>query len=405
MKIVIDRERVNIILIIFAVLLLFSVFYSSTKGGGGELYYGLFLTCFILIFLLKKHYPMLSFFKHNTLFTILLIFVCFITTFVYDQGGSYVRRMGQLTFFIISILLGYYCFYMGQSKCIDICFKLVNVLVFISSILAVIEYFFAVYFGKVFLYSNYINTGRLASIFSHPVTFASMLLYGIFYVILYKKNNIVKAICLLLYFFCLYRTLSRSSWLACMITLFFIFFLSRKFSLRTLVLCLFLFACLILFSNSNIGKSVISVVYSRVKETEDSVSLNQRLGTIIYFYNKTFKNSNLFRILFGHGERASKDVMLSIKIITANFGTTDNSYIQLLYNYGLVMMLGFFYYEAKFIKNIFLLRREETQLEWLLLPQCMSAFFFEITENHAVGFVFLFMLGAWLCKESMEKLR
>lgn len=57
------------------------------------------------------------------------------------------------------------------------------------------------------------------------------------------------------------------------------------------------------------------------------------------FYMKTINNSSLLKILFGHGERASKDVMLSIRIITANFGSTDNSYIQVLYNYGLVMLL------------------------------------------------------------------
>ena len=53
-------------------------------------------------------------------------------------------------------------------------------------------------------------------------------------------------------------------------------------------------------------------------------------------------NSNLFDVLFGHGEGAAQTIMGNTTISIASFYTTDSQFLTLLYDYGLIAILILF---------------------------------------------------------------
>ena len=124
------------------------------------------------------------------------------------------------------------------------------------------------------------------------------------------------------------------------------------------------------------------------------MSEGQRIGSIIYILKDFIFNSNFIQMIIGHGYLASCDKMLQVVIVIENFSTTDNQFLTILYDYGLVGLLitiGFI------VKNlIHVLKNKNMDMFYIhlaLLGFWVNSFFYESLRWSNVFTIALFLIG------------
>ena len=393
MKIVLIKSD-NKVMLLATCLLVFSIYFDATSNYG-SLYYFSLIFAVGLISLIRK--GIFSFFEYYPISIFLLVSVLIST--LLSQTDDVVGCFAQIAFFICSILFGFQLYRINKEY-IYYLLNIITMTLFVASGFGIYEYFSGINIFQSMFVINYLQyTDRVASFFGHPITFASILLVGIIYTWFAPRKFIVKVIVLGIFLFCLYGTMSRSSWLAfAVITILYVLRSNKnKLTLENILIFMVGIVIVIIFYNSSFGHSIIIDILLRISDIDGSVSSNQRLGTISLMLNEVFANSTIFEILIGHGERASKNFMQGAVIIIKDFGTTDNWYIQCLYNYGLIFILCIAYCLFSLVKNV-VTGEQFSVLSWILISQLIAGFFFELSENHSVAFIFLTVLGAWLCE-------
>lgn len=380
--------------------------YQGITGMYGMYIYAFILFGVVISIVIKSGKNIISMIKKTPLIPIFAFIGIFIT--ILFMNNNIYDRIIQILFVYGTVIIGYTCYQIGGDESVKNILKLVNGIVFLSSLIGLFEWITDVTILEKYYYTNYFQyTNRIVSCFGHPITFGSMLLFGILITCTLDYNIKTKIVLLILYILCIIATQSRSAWLALVITMGVYFILIKKNSIKKRHITLFVIMaiCLLFFLSGKIGYQLLNIIIIRIMETENSTSFLQRVGSIELIMRDFWQNSNILQILLGHGERASKDFMTSFTVRIKEFGTTDNSYVQCLYNYGIIFILSVFYMLYSIIRNLVKNVRENTYIEWIMFPQFIAAFFYELTENHVVSFCFLFLLGAYLCKmKSKDKL-
>ena len=250
------------------------------------------------------------------------------------------------------------------------------------------------------------NYGKRAySIFKHPIIFAQYTIIGILISRFYCQALPTKIAVFILLAYSLLTTYARSGWIGLACILLLVLFSKKNFSMNlpkkklVRIVVVSLVALLIcVFSFQKIIQAYImihSLIELRFSGTMNSLSATQRLGTIMYF----LQNFKLDEFIFGKGYGASSLSMLNTKITLENFSTTDNQYVSIIYDFGVV---GFMWILALFkmvVTSYFQSVKQNDHERNFLCLSIMSlligAFFFEITgwpNLSPLLFIFIGML-------------
>lgn len=124
------------------------------------------------------------------------------------------------------------------------------------------------------------------------------------------------------------------------------------------------------------------------------------LGAISYFATKVIDEFNPITFLLGHGEDAAANVMLETSIVFKNFSTTDNQYLLIFYNYGLIALIVILSGAVKCIVRFIRTYRSNGNtvncLLFICISQAICSFFYELTENKSCAFLVMCSIGMLL---------
>lgn len=249
-------------------------------------------------------------------------------------------------------------------------------------------------------YGNSWSAFRTPSIYGHPIRLgASMTISLAIYIYIYH-NTVLKYVLLGLSLFGIYACMSRSSWIALLGTIALLSFAvyKKRITRRKFLVGATVILAIVLFLLSKTGSGIITQILIRFGEaTSDNISRTQRLGAIMYILNDEFNNFNLLTFLFGHGEDAAARLMLRTTINIKNFSTTDNEYMLILYNYGMVCLFfvinGIFKCIKRFAVNYDRCDNVEKCLLFICISQVICSFFYEVTENKSCAFLLMCSIG------------
>lgn len=162
--------------------------------------------------------------------------------------------------------------------------------------------------------------------FTAPILFAS-------WIWLQKKFNMNLLLWVILLLISVYLTLTRQVMFACIITLIYSFFLSKKGKLRALIFILIFIACLYSFYD---------ILFSSLAEqtAEDSNEDNIRLLSAAYYWNESLKTP--FTFLFGIGKGAANSSLGYIqKMMSSLYGfyVNDIGFIGGIYERGCMYVI------------------------------------------------------------------
>lgn len=166
--------------------------------------------------------------------------------------------------------------------------------------------------------------------FTAPILFA-------LWIWLQKKININLLLWIILLLISVYLTLTRQVMFACIITLVYSLFLSKKGKSKAFILILIFIACLYSFYDT---------LFSSLAEqtVEDSNEDNIRLLSVTYFWEESLKTP--FTFLFGIGQGARNSELAHIQEIQTSvysFFISDVGFIGQIYERGLTYVLVSYY--------------------------------------------------------------
>ena len=303
-------------------------------------------------------------------------------------------------FIVASLIIGYELQDVCRNGGMTLFFKGVILIITVAALEGVYEYIFK---QNLFIPDyNIAVSGRVASFFNHPIKYATSMIVGIFlaFYLISKKNT--KLIIIGLCIFGLFTSMSRSGWIACAISVVLLINASfrRKVSVRTLKIIGIIFVFIFVFFKSSIGANLIEIVSTRLSLVGDDTSTIQRLGSIQYILENLGTERNPLTLFLGHGEGASGILMKNTVISWKNFGMTDNEYLLILYDYGLIALsavIAFFIKTSfSFLINYQQKSNIEKALMCIIISQCINAFFYEITNYRNCAYVVLICFGFFM---------
>ncbi|MCU6600456.1 oligosaccharide repeat unit polymerase [Peribacillus frigoritolerans] len=235
---------------------------------------------------------------------------------------------------------------------------------FIITILGIYEFFLNDFIFKSYIRSDYLVTlsdvayssYRIRTFFYHPIVYANFL------VILFCINNFVnkstfsKMILNLLIISNLIMTQTRSAWIS-FILIVIILYIRNKFILNKnenkkrsinpyLKLALISLASIFLinlaFLFSDYFVEVYSYIMHRVFDLQSSygaISFYQRFFAFVVIFHEVFMNIDFPHMIFGHGLGTSGAFMKTQQSYISGFATTDNTYLDILYDSGIVGLI------------------------------------------------------------------
>lgn len=321
---------------------------------------------------------------------------------IYENNAIDLGSIIQPVFLLSCLIMGFnvgkkY----GEAGCKDLLIFF-SVIFIIAALVCVPEYILkkSLFFPD---YGNAWDAFRTPSICGSPVRLGTFLTIALaIYIFLYKKSFVRWAI-IILDLFGLFACKSRSSWIACACTclLLFVAVTQKRVTRKKVMIAMIAIIIVLLFFASAPGTSMIEAITERFAEASgDNVSKVQRLGAISYFVTKVIDEFNPITFLFGHGEDAAANAMLTTTIVFKNFSTTDNQYLLIFYNYGLIALIiilsGIVKCIIRFIRTYKNNGNTVNCLLFICISQAICSFFYELTENKSCAFLLMCSIGMLL---------
>ena len=243
---------------------------------------------------------------------------------------------------------------------------------------------------------------RHFSVYANPLIYGSFILIA-FYLIYYMVECMYFKLPLL--FLCMYScviTYSRSSWVSLTITLLFTLMFRHTKELTTYklinrIVFAVLFSVFLFFFFDDVIvliEEIKMILTGKLNNLMQSSSAILRLEAISY----VMKATTLLSFLIGNGAGASHYLISSSNLSIAKIHTTDNQYLTLYFDYGLVGVFWIYIMFKLVFRNFFSVEenmkaRERKMISTIILSQLITAFFFETIGNAGLSATVLSFLG------------
>lgn len=321
---------------------------------------------------------------------------------------SYNNSFRNFSFFLL--IFSAYCFCLKYKEVFFVSFRRISIFCFISLI-----YGYFVFLTKmnplIFLsdkFAQYSSTyERLTSFYLHPIPCSFFYLVGLVLIIYTVRNIVLKTIISLLYIGGIVLTLSRSAW----ITLFLIIFslviqkisvlvYTHRLSIVSIVSFIFCLSLILIgvLLNSSTLSQLMSSILNRIFSINlsDDMSFTWRYNTIFVILSEYF-NGNFVNLLFGHGIESGSQLISKMDFgdtFAYNVGAVDNTYISLLYDFGILSIVLLLFFAIRYIKKNMLLKMHFLSKNFIIF--FVMGFFFEELYWCNCGFYIFSLIGVSL---------
>ncbi|WP_445505440.1 O-antigen ligase family protein [Niallia sp. 03091] len=417
MKIENHRKQFEISLIVLGFIAATLIKYPITHFA-----YSLFLGLFSSMLIIRYTQIGLHLKKINIYFLFFLI-----VSLVYTVISSIDNRMFFIRNYLLMYMLIFYMYIMFTKYGTQYAAKTYRQLTILLNILSVMN-LYQVFFKKPLLlnymnirevgYNYHIGTDlyRTMSVFDHPIV------CGLFFVIAFLSNIYILKTPLYKYslqfilLINIYSTMSRSAWIALVISLIFYGTIHYKRIFKLPKQIILTYKKMIIMYIASIF-TIIGVIYLIFNYYElynaianrfgDSLSFNssdnsslQRTMTISLIL-EYMQQSNYINYLFGYGSGQVSKFMLAHPITMQNFSTTDNQYLAWFYELGIIGLVSYLITIFFIFTHILIKKRNwVNELSLLcLLVISVELFFFELYEWQNVSLMLAFVISCLTVKK------
>ena len=255
-------------------------------------------------------------------------------------------------------------------------------------------------FENMSIYRNEVTTFltyRVKTLFVHSIVYGNILLIALGILFFYERNVKTFKWQFFLITINIFFTKSRSVWLVFLIEIFIMFYFYRKENKDTkkyVYLIMFLLTVLfvvLLLMQLGINILPITMITNRFEALNGSDSYTQRAGVVPVLINE-FKNANILHKIIGFGAHSSKIFMLSHRISIANFGTVDNEWLSVFFDFGLVGVISMCLIFLTNLKRLFLNANNKYKMITMAIVTTLLMFLFYDGLTWFVVYYLLFLL-------------
>ncbi|WP_416044822.1 O-antigen ligase family protein [Clostridium tyrobutyricum] len=401
--------RINLIL--FSFLVAISYRYTPVKK-----FYYVFIVflLFILILHLSKNRISIKNFTNYFMFMVIVAIIYTVINSKYNLRDIY-------KYYIIMYATIFYLYYALDKYGFEYAkrlYKQFTIVLNIFSILNLYQVFFKipifekymVPIGNSYSYNFHQSNYRTLSAFGHPII-AGLFFAALFFCNLYLiKNSLKKYILEFIVLINIYSTMSRSVWIAFLIGLIFYILINirkifsnfkdtrftyRKLFLIYLSIIFIVVVAIYIICNSNIiSNSIMSRFGDSLSSNSTDPSNLQRTGTINLVMNYML-SSNIYHLIFGYGFDTMISFMLAHPLYIIDFGSTDNTYLAIFYQYGLLGIIAYIVLFIKICIKFFKYHKKSWIIELSFINLVVIniiIFFFEFPEWQTVSIFLMFIL-------------
>lgn len=254
-------------------------------------------------------------------------------------------------FCYILILIDALFIYGQRPKVYEKGMKMILSIIVISALYGIIEALVSYNVFEQYFVADYIRgyygtaLYRIASIFMHPIVCGQVLLIGFWFVaFFYDKWKRVS--CLIIIALGIYYTKSRSIWgglifsIAILVLVKMIeFFLKHRIQKRKLLYIPFTMVFVYFLYKIGMFDTIINSIYERILAASGSTSELARQSMSMYTINYMIHDASMLQRLFGYGMDSSKSWIYKSGAFVKAYDAIDNSYLTVMYEFGLVGLL------------------------------------------------------------------
>ena len=326
----------------------------------------------------------------NTLLSVFVVIAFGVTTL------SFVLRrvswMEEAKAFCYMLILIDALFVYGQRpKVYEKGMKMILSIIVISALYGIIEALVSYNVFEQYFVADYIRgyygtaLYRIASIFMHPIVCGQVLLIGFWFVaFFYDKWKRVS--CLIIIALGIYYTKSRSIWggfifsIAILVLVKMIeFFLKHRIQKRKLLYIPFTMIFVYFLYKMGMFDTIINSIYERILAASGSTSELARQSMSMYAINYMIHDASMLQRLFGYGMDSSKSWIYKSGAFVKAYDAIDNSYLTVMYEFGLVGLLTIVILIVRKIIECFCKNKSTTKLNSasiMAIVACAIPFYF-----------------------------
>lgn len=269
--------------------------------------------------------------------------------------------------------------------------KMILSIIVISALYGIIEALVSYNVFEQYFVADYIRgyygtaLYRIASIFMHPIVCGQVLLIGFWFVaFFYDKWKRVS--CLIIIALGIYYTKSRSIWggfifsIAILVLVKMIeFFLKHRIQKRKLLYIPFTMIFVYFLYKMGMFDTIINSIYERILAASGSTSELARQSMSMYAINYMIHDTSMLQRLFGYGMDSSKSWIYKSGAFVKAYDAIDNSYLTVMYEFGLVGLLTIVILIVRKIIECFCKNKSTTKLNSasiMAIVACAIPFYF-----------------------------
>lgn len=275
----------------------------------------------------------------------------------------------------ILILIDALFIYSKKPKVYEKGMKMILSIIVISALYGIIEALvsynvFEQYFAADYI-RGYYGTAlyRIASIFMHPIACGQVFLIG-FWLAAFFYEKWKRVSCLIIIALGIYYTKSRSIWgglvfsIAILMLVKMIEFLAKhRIQKRKLIYIPFTVVCIYFLYKMGVFDTIINSIYERIMAASGSTSELARQSMSIYTLNYMIHNASVLQKMFGYGMDSSKSWIYKSGAFVKAYDAIDNSYLTIMYEFGLVGLLTFVILIIRKVIECFYKNKSTTKLK------------------------------------------
>lgn len=246
---------------------------------------------------------------------------------------------------------------------------------------------------------------RADSIFGHAIPYSTIVAMMLFMTKYLVKSTSIRISLNVVFILAAISTFSRSSWISIIIVFLILLIkntkrsITRKGIIKLFVTGIVILAGMVIFREplAMAYESITQLINNRISGTMGSISALQRLGTIGYM----LFHIGLYGLLIGHGNGKGGEFLKNTTIMLSNFGTTDNQFISILYDFGIVgisLTLALLFFSIRKLLNS-VINKEIQMLSCVIIAAYICSFFYELLGWINVAATLLILIGIfyYLC--------